>query len=673
MKLKAQNFKGMTFSEELTGLDFFTGNNGSGKSARINALHLALLGNIPGMSKDTREIMKLTAWDSMAVSLETDNFAINRVLEMNQKIKKTGEKATVFSSNVQLKPCDLSGKKEIEAEIAKKFILTTLDFDEFTNLSDEKKRKYFDQFVDIDEKMDLTKEMKERLLTPLLKRNDPDRYENMEFMIETYIQDEKDTNEFIKKILPILIEDKKAADDTYKKAFAAAEKLKEMKNKFEKSERDLKIHKQELSDFSEQIGSIDASEREVANYCSQQQQKADLQARLSELKKPEGTSKIDTAIEEFVMTVILDFSSGEKQISEKISDLEKLQRKAANGIKNNEKEQYRYKSLIEKIQKAKGTCVLSKEIKCNNDFTSVVAEFEEKIKEYEKEIIGFTSDSKIFQDAIDAENNEKLRLIGITNDTRNERRKEEKLLDELKSERRIRQNQRDNYISLKKMYTDQIEAIEALKEPEKITGKEEILKEMSALKMVINEEEQIKHTYLNMQDSVSDYTDADLDRTNLKYMIETLGLKGIQGELLKKNLSGVKDMVDENLKILGVTYDFYFQTESERQKEIFQFGWINSERKIDFEALSGAEQIILMSAIVTAFMEIAKPELKILTIDNIDRVHPDNLPGLLAGLESLKMKKLDEVLIAGVVEVDDFYAIGSWNVRKLEGGFYVES
>ena len=97
------------------------------------------------------------------------------------------------------------------------------------------------------------------------------------------------------------------------------------------------------------------------------------------------------------------------------------------------------------------------------------------------------------------------------------------------------------------------------------------------------------------------------------------------------------------------------------------------ERKIDFEALSGAEQIILMSAIVTAFMEIAKPELKILTIDNIDRVHPDNLPGLLAGLESLKMKKLDEVLIAGVVEVDDFYAIGSWNVRKLEGGFYVES
>ena len=58
--IKMQNFKGNSLTQMLTGKDIFTGNNGTGKSSRLQALNYALLGYIPkdSASKSLAETFK---------------------------------------------------------------------------------------------------------------------------------------------------------------------------------------------------------------------------------------------------------------------------------------------------------------------------------------------------------------------------------------------------------------------------------------------------------------------------------------------------------------------------------------------------------------------------------------------------------------------------------------
>ena len=54
-KIFGQDFKGLKFEQELSHLNLFIGPNGVGKSARCNALMLAVMGYIPGVAKQNAE------------------------------------------------------------------------------------------------------------------------------------------------------------------------------------------------------------------------------------------------------------------------------------------------------------------------------------------------------------------------------------------------------------------------------------------------------------------------------------------------------------------------------------------------------------------------------------------------------------------------------------------
>jgi hypothetical protein len=57
-QVTAQGFKGLTFMQPLDRLTLFVGPNGTGKSARTQALTLALLGYIPGSAKKNEDILE---------------------------------------------------------------------------------------------------------------------------------------------------------------------------------------------------------------------------------------------------------------------------------------------------------------------------------------------------------------------------------------------------------------------------------------------------------------------------------------------------------------------------------------------------------------------------------------------------------------------------------------
>lgn len=76
--LQATNLKGGTFTHSLKPLTVFHGDNGRGKTARLNAIRLGLLGYEPALGKRNQDTFQLSSADSMAVTLKTDAGMIMR-------------------------------------------------------------------------------------------------------------------------------------------------------------------------------------------------------------------------------------------------------------------------------------------------------------------------------------------------------------------------------------------------------------------------------------------------------------------------------------------------------------------------------------------------------------------------------------------------------------------
>lgn len=107
--LSARNFKGQTFEHELAPVTIFSGRNWKGKSARLEALSLALLGYVPGYSKRPSDLFGLFASGSeMSVSLGASTRSWR---EVRGAVKYSGP-AINESGSVMLDPSvyfDLSG------------------------------------------------------------------------------------------------------------------------------------------------------------------------------------------------------------------------------------------------------------------------------------------------------------------------------------------------------------------------------------------------------------------------------------------------------------------------------------------------------------------------------------------------------------------------------------
>ena len=117
---------------------------------------------------------------------------------------------------------------------------------------------------------------------------------------------------------------------------------------------------------------------------------------------------------------------------------------------------------------------------------------------------------------------------------------------------------------------------------------------------------------------------------------------------------------------MGIENKFYFSTNSDTGKEIFQFGWINKfGDKRNFDALSTGQQMILLIAMLTTFIEKASPACRILAIDNIENLDSGNLKNVLDGLNKLS-DKLDNIILAGVIDIGEANGFTIWNLGNEE-------
>ncbi|KIL35130.1 hypothetical protein SD71_15960 [Cohnella kolymensis] len=182
--IRAKQIKGNTFTQELSGLDIFVGRNGSGKSTRLQAVQLAMLGYIPGKGKTNQETFKLSSGEEMTAGLQLDNFTFDRSIVRSEKLKGDGSKEVSYSESLSVSPNKgeknaTQMKARVTAEIGN--FPVVFDFQEFLNKSDAERRKFIYGLSPISndewDKPKVTAHLIKTLLTPGIKETNPDLYD----------------------------------------------------------------------------------------------------------------------------------------------------------------------------------------------------------------------------------------------------------------------------------------------------------------------------------------------------------------------------------------------------------------------------------------------------------------------------------------------------------------
>jgi len=710
-EIRYQNFKGQTGEQKLTGRDIFIGLNGVGKTLRIQALGLGMLGYVPGQGKTAAETFKLATGEEMSVGLTADGeltrgkFSFDRTFGRTEKrSRKTGEVTISINESITTSPGqgernDTQKRNRIMVEIGNFPVM--MDFGEFLSLSDAKRRDFFYSLSPISSEKwgrgQIEEHLRKNLLSPELQENNPDQYQAMEEIIAKAMEKFPE-NYGVSEGLQSMIDWTKTQLSFWKGKKAdsqgAVRQLAELKNQLADTDRNILEQKEELEKLREQLVQV---EKQISQDTEKKRAIDQRTARIDELNRliaevenqpvNTDTADLDKKIDELRAQMVEDNKDQEiaewktkrakyaQKINEYKATLEKLREKRTEvrlGMDNLEK------SLVT-ATKLGGTCVINKNISCPKDFSKfevfvketkvkadqALAAIQEKINKASDQLKVFESQHQTAESAIE-------RLLKESQEAAAKNRDLQAGINQLEKERNERLNAQEKKDNLLKMYQDELSRL--MNTPAEPIGDIEIMQKqaegirnrISTLKDSVQEKEKARNTIMTMQQSSIENQQAIIKTACLKSLDEELGPKGIQGELVKEILDPVKDDIRNNLKSMGFDHEPYFQTESDTGKEVFQFGWINEKGHcVNFDALSTGQQTVFLAAMMITIIDRANPVTRILAMDNINHLDKRNFQMLVNGLDQVA-DKLDNIILAGAIEFN-FVAPESWTVWNLSG------
>lgn len=692
MKINAivmENIKGQNTVQELTGKDIILGSNGVGKTTRLQATGIAIMGYVPGQGKKSEETFKLSNSDSMAVGLNTDDFSFTR--EFKKKVTKSKDGSTKESISQSLNVSPSKGETKIaekEARILSELgsFPAMLDFNEFLTLSDSKRREFIYNLAGFNSE-EWTKEkvkqyLLDSLLTAELEVNSPEQYELMELIITDVLREYPEKYDITSGLQSMIDWTKTKLsywNDEKKRSTAAVQKLGELKNQLSDTDRNLKANKEEIEKLQAELVKV---EKQISE---DTQKKKNIDSRLDKIEQlkivmADEESKVcsinDIEIENKIKELKgkikeVDNSKKIKQIEDQIlkfeyetepllDDRDEVKTK---GIELKSQIETNQKTL-DRIKNVKDCCVLDKRIACNKDFSKFIEYTEGQVKtlELQKKILADTY--KELDEKMDILNKKYLELEVIKKSLNQEEleanrnnnvinaeiNKLENLLNQAKSFDTLQTEKtarlKEELSKLQNEPVDPIAPLDILQKQSDGIGIN-----ISSLKAKVDEQEKAKTTLSNLKASMIDSKTAEYNYINYKSLDDVLGAKGLQGELMKETLEPIQVNIQSNLNAMDIENEFYFTTETAGGKEVFQFGWKDKfGDKRNFDALSTGQKMILLIAMLTTFIEKANPNCKILAIDNIENLDNENLEKVITGLNKIS-DKLDNIILSGVIEL----------------------
>jgi len=703
-----RNFKGQMESQKLTGRDIFVGPNGKGKTTRLQAVGIALLGYVPGKGKLPTETFKLASADNMSVGLVTDNLTFARTFTRSEKGGKDGSNNVTVSQGIDLSP-SRGEKKAADKEARIAFEVGSfpvmLDFNEFLSLSDSKRRDFIYGLSSIKTELwDRTRveaHIRTKLLTLDLEVNNPDQYQIMSGLIADAMK-EYPENDDIQAGLQSMIEWAKAKqthwNDEKKNAVGAVKKLADMKNQLEETDRNIVQHKAELEQLQQQLTDSEsqlARDRERKRAIDQRLvSMTELGMMIETLTKSQAEPAVNYDlliadlrghIKEFDFKAeFVKFDQELQTLSNKLKEAREQDRATITTLAQIQAEKTVLNSTLKQIDEqskkngASRVCVIHSKIGCDKDFSKAATVFGQQLvvleqreadqkavqKETRIKIEGLeTSKSDIDAQRTETHKNQTT-LNQVNEDTRKEiAGLEKKKADEVNVSARISDQLKMYQEELTRLRNLPPEAIAPLDILEKQSeGRRSQIKE---LKVKLEGQEKAKITLSSLKSTMIDSKTATYNAQCVKDLSESLGAKGLQGELVKGILEPIRTDIQMNLELMGIDSEFYFSTESDTGKEVFQFGWRNDHGdERNFDALSTGQQLLLLIAMLVTFLERSNPPLKVLAIDNIENLDRVNFRKALIGMDKLS-GKIDNIILSGVVDLYETKWIDGGEVRTL--------
>lgn len=686
--------KGANTEQPLTGRDIITGHNGAGKTTRVQALGISLLGYAPGNGKVAAETFKLASENQMTVGLKTDEFEFTRTF--SKKDKTVSQTISLMPPNGEKTAA--AKEKRIASELGN--IPVMLDFSEFIGLSDTKRREFIYSLAtdgeaqDIDEIKAL---VREHIKFP--ETADPQQMKIIESDIDECAA-AYTTAESVQDGLQAMSDYAKEQLTFWKKerdkAVSTAQKMSEYKNSLAETDRNLEANRAKLAEYQTELqtiaGQLAAAEEKGREAERKIERIAALKAEITALNEEENQNdpaELRTLIEQYKSDIKeIDNGSPIKVKQAELKTMHGEQERLTQKQNESREHYYEIKSkkdaniaILEKLQStSSGVCAIDCRIKCDKDFSEFINNLNSEIAEQQTKMEEAIQAGKAIKDKADetAERIAQLeagieRLQNEEIEARKENADIQAIIAELTADLAAAENfETDRAARIATMQAELNTLGEAAETPPDapdetsgiITRRDELKGIVDDLNAKINEQTKARDALAAMKNSMTDGTEAGYQVDAWKAIAEAVGVKGLQGKLVKDTLLPLTEDVQRMLDKMGIAKTFRFITTDEKRKEIFQFGWETENGDFrNFDALSTGEQMLLLIALMTTIIERLNPPLKALVIDNSENLDRENLKRVLNGL-TIAGESFDNIIFCGVFTLDQS-ELPNWKVWEL--------
>lgn len=696
-EISMRNVKGQTAVQPLTGKDIIIGRNGAGKTTRMQTIGLAMLGYVPGKGKTTADTFKLASDDEMSVRMETESFGFERTYTKSRKTGKDGMPEVKISQKLTVSPSmgettNTQKENRIRQELGD--FPCMLDFGAFISMTDNQQRDFIYNLSGNALSWDrdrVQKELNYALLNPVMQENNPELYECIVASIQETMTQYREgidvqsgimaMSEYAKDKLKFWKKEKANAD-------GASKKLTELKNKGVETDRDLNVnlekHKalqaqreqiiKDLADLGAKNKALEAKEQELQK----------VREEIAKLGEAEDTGDMRGQLEAEIAELNADIAeesgknheSKENEIRNRIASLQVKQKEVNEQLLQKRTELANVKAeinahgtLLKKIANQHGCCALSPNIPCNQDFSAFIAETQDaiddaydKVDHCDEAIRALERTAAEVQQDIQAAQEEQ-RTIDAS------RREQAKGITEMmkllqkKNTELSELNSRAPILAAKQQQEAEMAAYLAEHQKIDLTAMEDqktlVQSQLESLQAKIDEQKRVRNDLINIKANIIDSQTAEFNVIAWTQIGNAIGQKGIKGKIVKEMLNPILEDVSAKLHEIGIEEDFFFETNSDTGKEIFEFGWGSKP----YSALSTGEQLLMMAALMTCIIERADPPVKVLAIDEINSLDADNQKRIIAGLGKIAAG-LDNIILAGVADIKDEDAPG-WKIWRI--------